>query len=67
METIEIEQIDNAYIRVTSEPAVEQELREYFTFEVPGAKFQPKVKAGIWDGRIRLFNVINTLGYMIRF
>lgn len=33
------------------------ELSEYFTFEVPGAKFMPSVRNKYWDGKIRLFNV----------
>jgi superfamily II DNA or RNA helicase len=33
------------------------ELSEFFTFEVPGAKFMPAVRNRIWDGKIRLYNV----------
>jgi len=33
-----------------------QELADFFTFEVPGAKFMPMYKNRIWDGKIRLFS-----------
>ena len=33
-----------------------QELTEFFTFEVPGAKFMPLYRNRIWDGKIRLFS-----------
>tara|TARA_R110000822_G_scaffold125127_4_gene259687 strand:- start:1658 stop:3061 length:1404 start_codon:yes stop_codon:yes gene_type:complete len=36
------------------------ELSSYFEFEVPGASFIPSVRAKMWDGKIRLFNV-NTM------
>ncbi len=37
---------------------------EYFSFEVPGAKFQPLVRSGQWDGRIRLFQSHDYSTYM---
>ena len=39
--------------------SVASELSEYFTFEVPGAKFMPAVKARRWDGKIRMLNRTN--------
>jgi len=38
------------------EPHIVTELSDYFTFEVPGAKFMPAVKRRIWDGKIRMLN-----------
>ena len=38
------------------EPSVSQELADFFTFEVPGAKFMPMYRNRIWDGKIRLFS-----------
>ena len=34
-------------------------LSDYFTFEVPGAKFMPAYRNRIWDGKIRLFSPAN--------
>ena len=36
-----------------------QELADFFTFEVPGAKFMPMVRNRMWDGKIRLFSPAN--------
>jgi superfamily II DNA or RNA helicase len=33
-----------------------QEISEFFTFEVPGAKFMPMFRNRVWDGKIRLFS-----------
>ena len=37
-------------------PSENQELSEYFTFEVPGFKFMPMYRNRMWDGKIRLFS-----------
>ena len=34
------------------------ELRDYFSFYVPGFKFMPMYKARKWDGKIKLFNSV---------
>ena len=36
-----------------------QELSDFFTFEVPNAKFMPMVRKRMWDGKIRLFSPAN--------
>lgn len=51
-----IEKVDDVHIKVHCESDVAQELGAYFTFNVPGAKFSPKFKNKIWDGKIRLFS-----------
>ena len=38
------------------QPSEQQELAEYFTFEVPGAKFMPMYRNRMRDGKIRLFS-----------
>ena len=38
------------------ESSTSQELTEFFTFEVPGAKFMPMYRNRMWDGKIRLFS-----------
>ena len=42
---------------------ISYELRDYFTFEVPGAKFSPQYRAGVWDGKVRLWNSKNRTIY----
>lgn len=47
---------NESFIQVTCAESIGQELSEYFAFFVPGYKFQPMFKSGMWDGRIRLFD-----------
>lgn len=35
-----------------------QELREYFSFFVPGYRYMPAYKRKVWDGKIKLFNQV---------
>jgi superfamily II DNA or RNA helicase len=44
------------YLKIETEPHIHQELSEYFTFEVPGAKFMPQYRNKHWDGKIRLYS-----------
>ena len=60
---IEIERFDETYNRIICDPGIGFELNEYFTFEVPGAKFMPAVRNKVWDGKIRLYNVMSCLLY----
>ena len=53
---IVVERINEVYMKVSSDPGIEQELKEYFTFQVPGYKFMPSFKRGTWDGKLRLYN-----------
>ena len=55
-DTIYIKKISESFITINSSSSVEQELSDYFTFDVEGAKFTPKFKAKLWDGKIRLYN-----------
>ena len=63
MDIIEIEHFDETYNKITCDPGIGFELSEYFTFEVPGAKFMPAVRNKVWDGKIRLYNVMSCLLY----
>jgi superfamily II DNA or RNA helicase len=54
---ITIEKLNEATIRIYGDSGIESELRDHFTFEVPGAKFTPKFKAKMWDGKIRLYDI----------
>ena len=56
-DTITITKVDEVYNKITCEPGIAYELNEYFTFEVPGAKFMPAVRNKFWDGKIRLLNL----------
>ncbi len=63
MDTVQVEKYDEVYIKVKAEPSIMMEMSEYFTFEVPGAKFMPAYRSKFWDGKIRLLNVMTGLLY----
>ena len=50
---------NEVYLRIQAEPHVYQELSDYFTFDVEGAKFMPQYRNKYWDGKIRLFSTSN--------
>ena len=63
MESVYVEKVDSVHIRVKADPGILQEMSEYFTFTVPGAKFMPAVRNRLWDGKIRLLNAMSGLIY----
>lgn len=65
MTVIKVEKVNEVHLRVFCEDmGVEAELVEFFTFEVPGAKFMPKYRAKIWDGKKRLLDPIRKTLYV---
>ena len=64
MSKVSIEKLDEVYVRVFSEPSIEQELAEFFTYEYPGARFTPQFKARLWDGKVRLFDQVRKTLYV---
>ena len=59
MTNLKIRKKNEVYLTIEAEPFVKQELCDYFTFEVPGAKFMPQYRSKYWDGKIRLFSPHN--------
>jgi len=59
MADITIQKRNEVYLQLDCEPHIKYELSEYFTFEVPDAKFMPQFKSRMWDGKIRLFSPSN--------
>lgn len=54
-----IAQINECFSRVVADKGLLMELSEKFTFLVEGAKWHPKVKRGLWDGKIRMLDMRN--------
>ena len=48
---------NEVHLDVECDVSVAQEINDFFTFEVPGAKFMPAYKARAWDGKARLYNM----------
>ena len=63
MADIVIEKYNSVYNKIHCDTSVGYELGEYFTFQVPGARFIPAVRRKVWDGKIRMFNTGTHLIY----
>ena len=55
---------NEVHLRVKTEPNIARELSDFFTFEVPGARFMPSYRRRIWDGKIRLYSVATNEVYV---
>lgn len=47
---------DFSHVYIECEDSIFFELKDYFSFEADGYRFNPKFKYGQWDGRIRLLD-----------
>ncbi len=56
MADVIIQKKNHVYLTIECEPHIKYELSEYFTFDVPNAKFMPQFKKRLWDGKIKLFS-----------
>jgi len=52
-----ISKANEVFLKIDSEPHIEYELRDHFTFEVEGAKFMPQYRNRNWNGEIHLFDL----------
>jgi len=64
MSELIIGKANEVFLRVETEPHVEYELRDHFTFEVEGAKFMPQYRRRNWNGEIHLFDLRNKQIYV---
>ena len=56
---------NEVYIKLNDvEPSTAAELNDFFTFEVPGFKYMPAYRNKMWDGKIRLYNIVTGEVYM---
>jgi superfamily II DNA or RNA helicase len=73
MSELIISKKNEVYLRVKTEPHINHELSDQFTFDVEGAKYMPQYRNKWWDGKIRLFNIqtgelyIGLLDKLLRF
>tara|TARA_R110001606_G_scaffold96378_3_gene213502 strand:- start:16586 stop:18064 length:1479 start_codon:yes stop_codon:yes gene_type:complete len=55
---IKVTEKDAVHIKVeTDDIGILSEINDFFTFDVPGAKFMPAYRSRMWDGKARLFNM----------
>ena len=63
-DVINIYSFDETYIQLGSNnPGILSELSDYFTFDVPNAKYDERVKKGWWDGKLHLYKRTNSTIY----
>ena len=56
MSNLVVAKKNNIFLTINAEPHVHYELSDYFTFDIPNAKFMPQYRSGVWDGKIRLYS-----------
>ena len=54
---IKVSKKNEVHLKIETEPGISQELNDFFTFDVPGAKFMPLYRSRMWDGKARLYNM----------
>lgn len=63
MTNIIISNKDEVHVKIDCDDGIGYELRDHFTFMVPGAQFSPQFRAKVWDGKIRLYDIRTKLIY----
>lgn len=63
MTDIKVHFHDFSHVRIECDESTFYELRDFFSFEADGYKFNPKYRYGQWDGRIRLLDYNRLLPY----
>ncbi|UTS52013.1 DNA helicase [Synechococcus phage BUCT-ZZ01] len=54
---VTVKKKNESFLQLGGDMSIIMELHEHFQFEAPNAKWHPKVRARMWDGRIRLLNL----------
>ena len=62
MADIHLKYINAVHMKVVAEPSILMELSDTLTFFADNYKFHPKYKSKMWDGKIRLMNMMT--GYV---
>ena len=54
---MQISKVNEVYLQCEVDEDLARELSDYFTFEVPGAKFMPQYRGRNWNGEIHLYDM----------
>ena len=57
MADVIVQKLNEVHLTLKCEPHIDYELRDYFTFEVPNAKFMPQYRGRNWNGEIHLYDL----------
>jgi superfamily II DNA or RNA helicase len=52
-----IKKANEVFLKIETQPHIEYELRDRFTFQVEGAKFMPQYRNKNWNGEIHLYDM----------
>jgi len=52
-----IKKANEVFLKIETQPHIEYELRDRFTFQVEGAKFMPQYRKRNWNGEIHLYDM----------
>lgn len=63
MADIRVQYVSQLHCKLICDNDIARQIWDELSFFVPGYKFMPQYKAGIWDGKIRLLNMRNGLVY----
>ena len=55
--------VNDVWIRIDCADHIAHELSDYFSYEIPGAKFMPAFRKRHWTGKIHLFKLRGHLIY----
>lgn len=55
---IVVQKLNEVTAKIECEDSISMELADFFTFKVPGAEWSPGVRAGWWDGTIKLYKAL---------
>ena len=58
MDKLLVTKENESVLDIKCDPSIGEELKDFFSFFVPGHKFMPAFRRRIWDGKIKLFNSI---------
>ena len=56
---MKVSKVNEVYLECELDEDLSREMSDYFTFEVPGAKYMPHYRRKLWDCKIRLFSPHN--------
>ena len=61
---VKIEHINSVHMKIIADSSIKMELETYFKFRPHGYQFNPKFKARVWDGYIRIFQPMRPTLYV---
>jgi hypothetical protein len=63
MADVHLKHINSVYIKIEADPGLIHEISDGFTFFAPNYRFHPKYRSRMWDGKIRLINLMTGVVY----